>query len=527
MLTELHVENLGVIEQARLVLGPGLTALTGETGAGKTMLVEAIELLVGARAEALLVRPGTREAVVEGRFVIGDDEIVLGRAVPADGRSRAYRDGRLATVATLSEEGSRLVDLHGQHAHQSLLGTATQRAALDRFAGVDHAPLVAARLRLRGTQQELAALGGDERARAREIDLLRFQVAELAAAALADPHEDEHLDAEEDLLAGAVAHREAGARALALLSDEGGRDALGLALAALAGRGPFAEPADRLASALAELDDAIAELRDAVEEVEEDPQRLADVRERRQLLRDLRRKYGASLDEVLAFADEAARRLADLERHEERAAELERERDDARMAARAAAAAVARQRRDAAPRLAAAVEERLRALAMPRAKVDIVVAGDDPGDDVAFLLAANAGDASLPLAKVASGGELARAMLAVRLVLTEAPDTLIFDEVDAGIGGAAALAVGQALAELGRRHQVLVVTHLPQVAAFADRQISVRKHERARRASAEASEVEGDARLAELARMLSGMEDSATAQDHARELLASAAEARR
>jgi DNA repair protein RecN (Recombination protein N) len=418
------------------------------------------------------------------------------------------------------------VDLHGQHSHQSLLATSAQRAALDRFAAVDHAPLVAARLRLRRVEDDLAALGGDERTRAREMDLLRFQVTELAAAGLEDPAEDDRLDAEEDLLADAVAHREAGERALGLLGDDGARDAIGLAVAALSDRSPFSNATPQLHAALSELDDAVRSVRTALDGIEEDPARLAEVRERRQLLRDLRRRYGDSLADVMAFADDAAARLDSLERHGERVAELERERAAAAGAVAEAAAAVAAQRRAGAPRLAAQIQRHLRTLGMPRARLEVVVGGDDPADEVGLLLAANAGEPPLPLAKVASGGELARAMLAVRLVLLEAPDTLVFDEVDAGVGGAAALAVGRALAALGHRHQVLVVTHLAQVAAFADHQIVVRKHERDGRTSAEATTVEGDGRVAELARMLSGMGRSATARDHARELLASAAEAR-
>ncbi|HSP28893.1 MAG TPA: AAA family ATPase, partial [Ilumatobacteraceae bacterium] len=210
MLTELHIENLGVIERVELTFGEGLTAVTGETGAGKTMLVEAIELLVGGRADTTMVRHGAAEARIDGRFVTPDGvERVLTRVVPADGRSRAYVDGRLATVASLAEIASDIVDLHGQHAHQSLLSTATQRAALDEFGGVDLGPLRSARARLTEIDAELAALGGDERARAREMDLLRFQVDELDAAGVIDPGEDVALDAEETVLADATAHREA------------------------------------------------------------------------------------------------------------------------------------------------------------------------------------------------------------------------------------------------------------------------------------------------------------------------------
>ncbi len=210
MLTELHIENLGVIERLEIVLGPGLTALTGETGAGKTMLVEAIELLVGGRADASMVRHGADEARLDGRLVDSNgDETVLTRVIPTTGRSRAYLNGRPATVSSLADVAADAVDLHGQHAHQSLLSTATQRAALDEYGGVDLAPLREARARLTEIDAELAALGGDDRARAREIDLLRFQVDELDAAAVLDAEEDQRLDAEESMLADAAAHREA------------------------------------------------------------------------------------------------------------------------------------------------------------------------------------------------------------------------------------------------------------------------------------------------------------------------------
>ncbi|HEY7626020.1 MAG TPA: AAA family ATPase, partial [Ilumatobacteraceae bacterium] len=221
MLLELHIESMGVIDTLDLVLQRGLTAFTGETGAGKTMLVEAINLLVGGRADPSLVRPGAAEARVEGRFVVGDDEYVVARVIPSDGRSRAYINGRLATAANLSELGARTVDLHGQHAHQSLLSAAAQRDALDHFANSDLAPLRAARARLTEIDATLATLGGDQRARAREIDLLQFQVAELASAAIVDADEDERLTAEEDALADAAAHRQAGQVALQALSGQG------------------------------------------------------------------------------------------------------------------------------------------------------------------------------------------------------------------------------------------------------------------------------------------------------------------
>jgi DNA repair protein RecN (Recombination protein N) len=519
MLTELHIEHLGVIANLDLVLGPGLTVLTGETGAGKTMLIGAINLLVGGRADATLIRPGAEEARVEGRFVIGDEELVLARVIPADGRSRAYVNGRLATVGNLATEGSRLIDLHGQHAHQSLLATAVQRAALDRFGKVDLEPLRLARARLTEIDASLAALGGDVRSRAREIDLLKFQVRELGDAELVDADEDQQLEAKEELLSGAQAHREAAFAALEALSADGGAlDTLGTSIAALGQRMPFSGEEARLRGLVSELSDVAAELRDRAESIDDDPERLAELRERRQLLRELQRKYGETLAEVIAYFAETSERLEELESYEARAAALEVDRVKVVAQVAKAAAQLGAARRAAAPKLAATVAKHLASLAMPKARVEIEI-GDDPGDDVTFLLGANPGEPAHPLAKVASGGELARSMLALRLVLTEAPETLVFDEVDAGIGGSAA--VGRSLAELGERHQVLVVTHLAQVAALADHQIVVSKRVGAGRTTAHAEVVCGEDRIEELARMLSGSADSPAAREHAAELLRS------
>jgi DNA repair protein RecN (Recombination protein N) len=545
MLAELHVRDLGVIADLTLVLQPGMTALTGETGAGKTLVVEAIELLVGGKADPVLVRPGADEARVEGRFISDDDddEVVLARVVPRTGRSRAYVDGRLATVAELAEIGGRLVDLHGQHAHQSLLGGRVQRAALDRFGAVDLEPLAAGRARVASLDVALAALGGDARARAREIDLLAFQVGELEAAGLTDPYEGDTLEVEEDFLAAAAAHRQAGTDAHAALRDDGGAaDAVAVAIEAVVGRLPFTEIETRLRSVAAEIEEAAADARRTADAIAEDPERLDQVRARRRLLGELCRKYGERLSDVLEYGADARSRLAELHSHDERVRDLEEERIVAVAAVAEAAAVVGRARREAAPRLAAAVEAHLRELALPRARFEVAVADDDPaGATVTFLLGANPGEAALPLAKVASGGELARTMLACRLVLSEAPPTLVFDEVDAGVGGQAALAVGQALADLARPradpdldpgpdsadgHQVLVVTHLAQVAAFADHQVAVTKHERDGRTVADVRVLDDHQRVVELSRMLSGQPTSATAHHHAQELLATASASR-
>jgi len=539
------VRDLGVIEEATIELGPGMTALTGETGAGKTLLVEALELLLGGRADAVLVRPGATEALVEGRFVLdggapdsalddasdeaGARELILARTVPAGGgRSRAWVDGRMTPVSALAEHGARLVDLYGQHAQQSLFDPAAQRRALDGFGGIDTGPLRRLHAERRRLSTELEALGGDERVRAREIDLLRHQLEEIDTADLEDPTEDDALAAEEERLSEAAHYRELAGLALDALEAEdrgegaGAVDRLGQAAAALSTRPALTQMADRLRALQAEATDTASELRCVREGWEDDPERLDAVRARRQLLRDLSRKYGEGIAQIQAFAEGARQQLETLESVGERTAAVAAQLDELGQALASEASAVASARRGAAPALAAAVEERLVRLAMPGARLEVAVGERDPGDEVTFLLGANRGEPVLPLAKVASGGELARTMLALRLVLSEAPPSMVFDEVDAGVGGEAAVSVGQALAELATRRQVLVVTHLAQVAAFADRQLVVHKHERGGRTAAEVSPVEGEERTVELARMLSGRPDSATARRHADELLAAA-----
>ena len=523
MLTELAVRDLGVIDALSIVLGPGMTALTGETGAGKTLVVGAIDLLTGGRADAALVRPGAPQAEIEGRFHTDGEETVVRRVIPSDGRSRAYIDGHLATVGALGELGRAQVDLHGQHAHQSLLRGGVQRAALDRFGAVDTARLESLIDDLRAVDAGLAELGGDARARFREIDLLRHQLAEIDGAAISDPDEDERLDHHESRLADASAHREAAARAVGLLGADGMvSEGLAQAQAVLAGREPFVELTGRLADAAAEIADVASETRSLSEALEDDPAALAAVRDRRQLLAGLRRKYGSTLGEVLDFRSQAAARLAELEGYEERAARLEQRRSEGSERLAAERSRVLDQRAVAAPRLAAAVEQHLAELAMGGARFAVSVDGE-AGERVSFQLAANPGHEPVPLRSAASGGELARTMLALRLVLSTGPPTLVFDEVDAGIGGTAAQAVGRSLAQLTGAHQVIVVTHLPQVAAYADHHAVLGKSEAHGSAVVGLRTLEGEDRLVELSRMLSGSPQSASARQHAEELLAVAA----
>ncbi len=543
MLTELRVENLGIIVELQVTLGAGLTVITGETGAGKTLIVDALDLLCGGRADPQLVREGAREARVEGRFDDVDEEVVLARVVPADGRSRGYVNGRLATAAELAECGRRLVDLHGQHTHQSLLVPAEQRALLDRFAGAEaQAALVAlraARAAARGFPADLAAHGGDERSRAREVDLLRYQLEEIDAAAVADGEEDDRLLAEAELLADAEAHGEALARAYREL-EGAGEDALGAAVAALAGRAPFDALVTRLRLLQAEMQEAAHDVRTTHESIVADPQRLQAVQTRRALFAELRRKYGPTLAEVLDYAARTREHLEELVLHDARAARLDGARREAQAEVERTARALSKARRAAAPRLADAVTGHLRELALPAATftidiessavgsgpTDVEAIGEDGADDVTYLLAPNPGEPARPLAKAASGGELSRAMLALRVVLSEAPPTLVFDEVDAGIGGEAGAAVGRALATLGGHHQVLCVTHLPQVAAFADAHLLVEKDEVDGRTVAGASLLLDDARVNEISRMLAGIGGSAHARRHARELVERSREVR-
>jgi DNA repair protein RecN (Recombination protein N) len=521
VLTELHIENFGVIDRLDLLLEPGFTVVTGETGAGKTMIVDAIELLTGGRADASAVRTGRTEARIEGRFVIDDVEHIVARVIPVDGRARAYIDGRLATAAAVGELTARAVDVHGQHDHQRLMSTASQRAALDRWCGTDLGALRAARARLTELDAALAALGGDTRMRAREIDLLTFQDRELSSAQLDAADEEATIDDEIDLLSSAVAHRETAlATVEILLGDDGVADRLAAAIAELGRSAPFALIAEQLQAARETLVDAGHDLRQRGESIEEDPARLDVLRERRAALRELRKKYGDSLAEVIEFAASVRRRLDELGQYEQRVAELEAERVEAAAVERRAAAAVAATRRAGAESLATSLEWGMRELAMPHARVAITVGEDDPGDEVTILLAANPGGSLLPLQRVASGGELARTMLALRLVISDAPDTLLFDEVDAGIGGSAAVAVGAALSRLGAAHQVLVVTHLAQVAAGADSHLVVRKDVRDGQTFASVSAVRAEERVDEVARMLSGELGGDPARSHAATLIA-------
>ena len=561
MLEEIRIQSLGVIESSSLTLGPGLTVITGETGAGKTMVVTALGLLLGDRADSGAVRTGARTARVEGTLVVDslpevqrevdevggdveDGRVVLARTVSAEGRSRAFAGGASVPVARLAALTEPLVAVHGQSDQHRLLRPAAQRAALDRFAG----PPVTEPLRryqvlleqLRTTKAELDDVTSHARERAREADLLRFGLQEIEAVA-PQPGEDAELAAEEARLGHADTLRVAAESAREALSTElDGPDALGAVAAARAALEAVrdhdpeaAELAERAAELSYVLADLAADVASYASRVETDPVRLSAVSERRAALVALTRKYGETVDEVLAWQHRSAGRLQLLDSTDERVEELRETCRHLTAEVTALADEVSVARREAADRLGAAVTAELADLAMPHASVAVAVTprdrlGTSGRDDVELRMAANVGADARPLAKGASGGELSRVMLALEVTLagTGPAPTFVFDEVDAGVGGAAAVEVGRRLARLARSAQVLVVTHLPQVAAFADRHVVVAKSSDGTVTSAGLTLLDDTARERELSRMMAGMTDSDNALAHARELLETALPAR-
>ncbi len=553
MIEEIRISQLGVIDASSLELGPGLTVITGETGAGKTMVVTALGLLLGGRADSGAVRTGAKQARVEGVIRVGglshfadaveeaggeveDGVVVLARNVAAEGRSRAFVGGASVPVATLTDVAQPLVAVHGQSDQHRLLLPRAQRDALDRFGG---APVSAALgsytelyRELAETTRELDEVVATARERAREADLLRFGLSEIEELD-PQPGEDATLAADESRLGFADTLRTAAEQAReALSSDTGGPDALATTSAArgfldgVRDHDPEAAGlADRLAEITYLVSDVAADVASYASRIETDPARLAATSERRAALVALTRKYGDTIDEVLVWARDASTRLLDLDSTDERIVELTARREHLAARLTSAAATLSEARREAAGRLGREVTDELTLLAMPHAVVTIDVTPIEPAahgaDEVAILLAANAGSEARPLSKGASGGELSRVMLAIEVSLagTSPVPTFVFDEVDAGVGGAAAVEVGRRLAQLARTAQVLVVTHLPQVAAYADRHVLVRKAQDGTVTSSGLTVLDDTAREQELSRMLAGLADSDTALAHARELL--------
>lgn len=568
----MRIRSLGVIDDAVVELSPGFTAVTGETGAGKTMVVTSLGLLLGGRADAGLVRIGAKNAVVEGRISVPEDAaavvraeeagaelddgaLLISRTVSAEGRSRAHLGGRSVPVGLLAELADDLVAVHGQTDQQGLLKLSRQRQALDRYAGdavaVPLAKYSEAYKRLRAVSAELDEITTRARERAQEADMLRFGLEEIAGV---EPRagEDVELAEEAERLGHAEALASAASAAHAALAgnpeDPEGVDAGTLvagaqrALEAVRAHDPaLAALTDRIGEIGILLRDVAGELAGYADDLDADPLRLAAVEERRAALTGLTRKYGEDVAAVLAWAEQSAARLTELDGDDERLEELTAERDALRAELGGLAQTLSQARAEAAERFAAAVTAELASLAMPHARVsfDIRQAEDPEGvevggrtvaygpsgvDEVELLLAPHPGAPPRPIAKGASGGELSRVMLAVEVVFagTDPVPTYLFDEVDAGVGGKAAVEIGRRLARLAKTAQVVVVTHLPQVAAFADRQLLVEKTNDGSVTRSGVKVLEGEDRIRELSRMLAGQEDSETARAHAEELLATA-----
>jgi DNA repair protein RecN (Recombination protein N) len=551
VIDELHIRGLGVIEDASLRLAPGLTVVTGETGAGKTMLVTALELLLGARADAGLVRRGADAAIAEAIVAPpppeaadwlgeGDEELVVSREIPADGRSRARLGGRLAPVSALAEVLGRHVEVHAQHEHVRLTRPDVQRGLLDRYAGDPHGRTLTAYREAYAAWRALVlrreGFDADARERARELDRLRAEVGEIDAAQL-DVAADTDLGRELELLAHAEEVQLAAAETVAALGSDGAQEPLGIAVDALRRLAVDDTVLDDLRQRVVALAAETAELAHDVrafgESTEADPERLEALQHRQATVRQLTRKYGADVAAVLGYADEARRRLLALEADEADASELDERLGEQHGRVRSLAEDLRRGRRAAAERLAEVVDGHLADLAMPHGRFTVAVEpladGEltaDGGDRVTFLLAPNPGEPARPLGQASSGGERSRVSLAVEVALADVDDAsvLVFDEVDAGIGGATAMAVGEKLARLaagagGRARQVLCVTHLAQLAAFADVHHVVEKGVRGGRTVTTTRQVADDDRVPELSRMLGGDPTAVAGLEHARELL--------
>ncbi len=551
MIAELRVRDLVTIAEVTLQLGPGLNVLTGETGAGKSMVVDAVALLLGARAESGMVRPGAPRAIVEGAFEledaslrrrfegqgldVEDGRLVIRREIGADGRSRAWVNGSPTTIGVLARIGSLLVDLHGQHETQSLLHAEAQRDILDAFAGAtpERAALLEAHETLQVVREEEATLTARRDEVRRRADYLRHVVQEIDQAKLV-AGEDEELETESRRLGHAATLAEQ-ARRLGQLLDGDESGAL-----------PILGQADRLLASLERIDTALPGWRelfdgayaslselarlanDYGDGLQEDPARLAEIERRRDTIYRLKQKHGATLEAVLAARAEAGAELDLLDSADLDLRQLGARRVAAEGACQAAADALSAKRREAAGRMGRTVTRLLPQLGLTGGKLDVELTPlgrvESVGQEsVTFTVRLNAGLDARPIAKAASGGELSRIMLALKVVLAkhDAVPTLIFDEVDQGIGGEIGAQVGEALAEVAARRQVLVITHLPQIAAKAERHLVVSKAARKGLATSDVQQIHGEDRVTELARML-GDADAETARRHAAVMLGAA-----
>ncbi len=563
MLQELRIRNFAIIQEAALEFGPGLNVLTGETGAGKTIILTALGLLLGGRGSPDMIRAGEKDAIVEALFELegeaalegfpgrdlGQRELVVRRTIAEGGRSKVTIDGEMATVQNLARLGGALVQLYGQHEQQSLLRPESHRDILDRYAHLeaDLSPFREAWQRAIELRDRLNELNRRERERADLLDLARFRISELEKAQLA-AGEDDALAAERTILANATRLATAAAEAETMLygADGAAVDAVAGAESRLADAAELdsklREPLEMIRTARANLEEAARALSAYAAKIEADPARLEQVESRIQELNHLKRKYGGSLESAIEMLERTRAEIAELEGVEESKAEAQRELtlclDD--LAARAAALTASRTQ--AAADLKRRMEAELKTLGMRspvfearlgrlRAEEAVFVhrdiaMGSDGADTLEFYIAPNLGQPAMPLARIASGGELSRVMLALKRLEAQRRGvaTMIFDEVDAGIGGAVAMVVGRKLKQLAKFHQILCVTHLPQIAAFADRHFVVEKEERRGSTRSRVAMLEDGARAGELARMLGGEGTSDKFLRAAKELLERAQE---
>lgn len=557
MIEEIWIRSLGVIGEARLPLGPGFTAITGETGAGKTMVVTALGLLLGERSDASVIRSGSHQAVVEGRWQVdpagavaervrdaGGDldgpELILGRSVSPEGRSRAIVGGRTAPVGVLNEIGQQLVVVHGQSDQVRLRSSTAQREALDRFAGSELSTVLAdyhdVYRRWQTAQGELDVLVAEQSTRSREAEELRVAMAEIEAAA-PKRGEDAELTETADRLTNLEDLRVAATQSHELLSSQSGDDhgdVLALldsarrSIERVSGHDATLTPiVEALAAATISVSEISAQLSSYVGNLDADGGReLETVQDRRAQLTQLTRKYGPALDDVIDYLESGSGRLLELDNDSDRIDALRAEVDADRERLMALAERLSEIRRAAAERLGAGVTAELAALAMPSARL-VVEVTDRPDyaqsgkDQVAILLQPHPGTDPLPLSKGGSGGELSRVMLAIEVVVAanDPIPTFVFDEVDAGVGGASAIEIGRRLSMLSQTAQVIVVTHLAQVAAFATNHLRVLKDSDGEVTASSVEQLTGDERVSEMARLLSGLADSESGLAHARELL--------
>jgi DNA repair protein RecN (Recombination protein N) len=543
MLRFLSIRNLAVIDELEVEFEPGLNVLTGETGAGKSVVIEAVALLAGGRASADLVRTGEETASVQAIFETFDGrEILVRREISTQGRSRAFVDGALATTVSLKEICEGLVDLHGQHDQQALLDPGSHLGVLDVYANLaSHArPVEETFAQWRALATERQRLQTDERQKAARLELAGFQLAEIEKAALGAPTEDEALANERQLLANADKLARLCAEAYDSLYDSEHAALTGLGvtwkkvseLATIDARFRFhLEARDAIKS---QLEDLAFFLRSYAGGIDASPHRLQAVEDRLALLERLKKKHGPTLADVIARREQLRRDIDDLEQVSTRAAQLDEELGRARSAFLDAAEQLSDTRRDAAVRFARALERSLAELSMAKTRCEIRFSGPLPEtqwtgrgfDQAELYISPNPGEDMRPLARVASGGELSRVMLALKtLASTDAVGkTLIFDEVDAGIGGAVADVVGKRLRQLGAKYQVLCITHLPQIAAYGGTHYSITKHVQSGRTLTAITPVAGEAREQELARMIAGAEPTAAVRTSAREMLATRGE---